>query len=464
MLLHLHPYAPHSNTRLELPATGLVTIHGANGSGKSSIVEAYAAAHWGRSLRGASPWRSPDCRVEVTHPSGLHVDRTPTDLLINGYGALKPSKKQPDLTALVGDFATWQRTRVFDADLTARFGAEGDSERKKLLEKLLGLEKLDAGLKRCRDDIREADRLAAGADRDVAVAATGLAEQPKMPTDFDAAALARCDAMLREVEQKARELVAAYWQADSRRKTAEHQQRLFHGGHCPTCEQPLPQARLLRIAETAAQAKREELDAEAAMHDAEAREQRLAAGLCGLRATQEQAQRASVLACRRAELAGKQAAAESKRALHASTTRQLRLVEAFIAQARTALLDTSLASLEAAASAWLPSLALRVENDGLLVKLGQRSYKELNEGHRRLCDLAVLLGLSSFGDAKVKGPIFLDGCSHGLDEDRQDAVAALLETVAERELVIVLTCVEDVARRLGGMHVRVANGRCDVIR
>ena len=33
----------------------------------------------------------------------------------------------------------------------------------------------------------------------------------------------------------------------------------------------------------------------------------------------------------------------------------------------------------------------------------------------------------------------------GLDEDRQDAVATLLETVATRELVIVLTCVEETA-------------------
>lgn len=46
-------------------------------------------------------------------------------------------KKQPEVTALVGDFATWQRTRVFDADLTARFGAESDSERKRRMRQSL---------------------------------------------------------------------------------------------------------------------------------------------------------------------------------------------------------------------------------------------------------------------------------------------------------------------------------------
>ena len=46
MLLHLHPYAPHRDTRLELADTGLVVVYGLNGSGKSSLVEAYAAAMW----------------------------------------------------------------------------------------------------------------------------------------------------------------------------------------------------------------------------------------------------------------------------------------------------------------------------------------------------------------------------------------------------------------------------------
>jgi uncharacterized protein YhaN len=94
----------------------------------------------------------------------------------------------------------------------------------------------------------------------------------------------------------------------------------------------------------------------------------------------------------------------------------------------------------------------------MVVRHGPRTYKELNEGHRRLCDMAVLLGLSGMGDAKVKGPIFLDGALHGLDEDRQDAVATLLETVATRELVIVLTCVEETAQRLRGTRIRIVDG------
>ncbi len=171
------------------------------------------------------------------------------------------------------------------------------------------------------------------------------------------------------------------------------------------------------------------------------------------------------------EQAARRAAAQSdldklqtERSALSIATRQLAVVEACLLWVRPRLLTDSLASLEAAAAAWVPGLRLRIEGDGLRVALGARTYAELNEGHRRLCDLAVLLGLSTFGDAKVRGPIWLDGALHGLDEKRQDDVAAILETIAQRELVIVLTCVEDTANRLRGMHIRIAEGTATVIR
>ena len=67
----------------------------------------------------------------------------------------------------------------------------------------------------------------------------------------------------------------------------------------------------------------------------------------------------------RVALSSKRDAAAAKRDEHAQTARQLRLVEAFIVEARTALLSSSLAHLEAAASVWLPGLSLRVDGDGL---------------------------------------------------------------------------------------------------
>jgi len=451
VLLHLHPYAPHRDTRLELADTGLVVVSGLNGSGKSSLVEAYAAAHWGRSLRGASAWRTEDCRITVAQP-GLSVERTPTSLTVNGETALTPAKTQQRLASIIGDFATWQRTRVFDADLTARFGASADGDRKKLLEQLLGLEKLDAGLRRVREDIREAERFHAAAERSQSIAEAGLAEQPTRSPTFDAAALARSEELLQEAEHRASEMAKEGGRLAEQRRSAQAAVDLFHRGHCPTCEQSVPLDRWLRVRDAAMLALSEHTSEQ---RQAAADVSALLADVRKLRAQRAEAERAAQAAARCAELTERREKAEAERVAHAATLRRLRAIEAFIVDARPKLLAQSLAVLESAASAWLPGLSI---NEDMVVRHGRRTYKELNEGHRRLCDMAVLLGLSGMGDAKVKGPIFLDGVLQGLDEDRQDAVATLLETVATRELVIVLTCVEETAQRLRGTRIRIVDG------
>ena len=451
MLLHLHPYAPHRDTRLELADTGLVVVYGLNGSGKSSLVEAYAAAMWGRSLRGASAWRTEDCRITVGLP-GLLVERTPSSLRVNGEAALTPAKTQQRLSALVGDFATWQRTRVFDADLTARFGASGDGERKKLLEQLLGLEKLDAGLRRVREDIREADRLHAAAERSQSIAEAGLAEQPALGVTFDAEALARSEALLQEAELRASEMAKEAGRRQQEQRRAQTAVDLFHRGHCPTCEQSVPLDRWVQVRDAAKRALAEHTTEQ---RQADADVAALLTEVRKLRAQRAEAERAAQAAARCAELGERRAKAEAERTAHALTLRRLRAIEAFLVEARPKLLSSSLAILESAASAWLPGLSI---SEDMVVCHGPRMYKELNEGHRRLCDMAVLLGLSGMGDAKVKGPIFLDGALHGLDEDRQDAVVSLLETVAQRELVVVFTCVEETALRFRGARFRVVDG------
>jgi DNA repair exonuclease SbcCD ATPase subunit len=450
MILYLHPYAPHRDTRIETADAGLYVVSGLNGSGKSTLVEAYAAACWGRSLRGASAWRSEDCRIDLALP-GLTVERTPNTLHVNGEAALTPAKTQQRLASIVGDFATWQRTRVFDADLTARFGASGDGERKKLLEQLLGLEKLDAGLRRCREDIREAERLCAAAERSQSIADAGLAEQP-VHVAFDAQALARCTELLREAEQRAAEMAKEAGRLQQEKTAADRAIELFHSGHCPTCAQVVSTERWLLVRDAASQALSAQTQAQrAAVQDVAP----LLAQVRELRAVQATAERAAQAEDRRAELTARRTEAAAQRAVHETTLRRLRAVEAFIVQARPRLLSSSLAILQEAASAWLPGLSI---GEDMVVRHGQRTYKELNEGHRRLCDMAVLLGLSDMGDAKVKGPIFLDGALHGLDEDRQDAVVSLLETVAQRELVIVFTCVEETALRFRGARFRVVDG------
>jgi len=449
--LHLHPYPPHRNSLLDLPATGLVAICGKNGHGKSSFVEAYAACVWGRSLRGAGPWRGADTKLTLD-VGGYRVERTPESLLLNGASALKPSKKQADVTALFGDFQTWQRTRVFDADLTARFGAASDGDRKKLLEQLLGLEKLDDGLRRCREDKREAERQLKSVEQ-----ALYVSEEPDpTPVDFDVEALARSTTLLEDVERAAAKMAKEEGRLLATLQSAERKIGALSSGRCPTCEQGIP-TKHVEALKTAAEETRMERAATSRERAAAAEEStRLLEQVRKLRAEQAAAERAVEAAKLRAERQAKRAPLIEQREQYAASLRQLSAVDAFIVNARPKLLRSSLAILEAAASAWLPNLS--IGDDGSILH-GVRTYKELNEGHRRLCDMAVLLGLSGMGDAKAKGPVWLDGALHGLDDERQDGMAALLETIAQRELVIVLTCQEDAAQRLLGLKIRVVDGR-----
>lgn len=458
MLLHLRDYPPHMDTRLVLPDTGLVIIQGPNQSGKSSLVECYAAAMWARTVRGASPWQRETTELRVELP-GLVVRRNKHELEVNTQSALKPSKKQADLTALVGDFATWQRTRLFDSDLTARFGTSTDGERKKLVEQLLGFEKLEAGLKRVREDAR-------GAESELALLQR-QAEALKSALDAHPAPVAEVDAdRLRELKQRAahaeEHAAALARQVGADANAIQHVEQALakvQHGRCPLCGNDSRQS-AEGYREQAQRYRRERSEAEAKLRAARSEVEGVRAELSKLRLAEAEARAARGQAERRAKVSEDHAGTVAGAAAKAQDAAALRRVEEFLLWARPKLFAEALAHLAAAAQLWVPELELRAEGDGLRLLLSGKDYKALNRGHRRLCDLAVLLGLSGFSDAKVKGAIFLDECLDGLDEDRCEQVSAMLESAAERELVIVLTHSAEIAGRLRGTHVQVLDGVC----
>jgi DNA repair exonuclease SbcCD ATPase subunit len=456
MILHLRDYPPHMYTRLVLPDTGLVIVQGPNESGKSSLVECYAAAMWARTVRGASPWQRETTELRVELP-GLVVRRNKHELEVNAASALKPSKKQADLTALVGDFATWQRTRLFDNDLTARFGTSTDGDRKKLVEQLLGFEKLEAGLRRVREDARGAESELTLLQRQVDALKSALDAHPAPVADVDAGRLRELEQRAVHAEEHAAALARQSGADASAVIHAEKALTQLQGGRCPLCgadsRQPAEAYR-----EQAQRARRERSEAEAKLRAARSEVEGVRAELGKLRLAEAEARAARGMAARRAkvneELLGAGAAAKRQGAA------ALRRVEEFLLWARPKLFAEALAHLAAAAQVWVPELELRTEGDGLCLLLNEKDYKALNRGHRRLCDLAVLLGLSGFSDAKVKGAIFLDECLDGLDEERCEQVSAMLESAAERELVIVLTHSAEISGRLRGVYVQVLDGKC----
>ena len=148
----------HQGTELELPAAGLVVITGDNGSGKSSIIEAVHVCRWGKSLRGTDVWAGPG-EVEMELHDGPTYVRKRTS---SGRTTLKTKDGPEFQTAarakreLGGDPKLWQRSCVFSFEDVVSFTRATDSERKKMLEAVLGLERFDQALKACREELAAA--------------------------------------------------------------------------------------------------------------------------------------------------------------------------------------------------------------------------------------------------------------------------------------------------------------------
>lgn len=463
MILHLNPYPPHTNTHLTLPDKGVVVIQGKNESGKSSILEAYCAALWARSLRGDTPWRSFDCHITVGLPN-LTVERTPNSLLVNSTSALKPAKKQKELESIVGDWETFQRTRCFDADLSARFGACTDSERKVLLERLCGLEKIADGLKRCREDKRTIERKSAEVRQKAVLAQAKLLEQPKAEP-LPSGVLEHTQTALRAAEERLRMLARDEGKHSSDAIQAERQREALSNGRCPTCEQQVSFSVISEFRERRDRAKKAEIEAKAQRELACKEGAELLKQLRKLQEQQAELERAVALAERRQTIETERDTAVTELQQIEAELKHLTTVESFLIDVRPKLLKSSLASLEATAQRLLApltdkSLSLLLDNDEVKLSLGPFSYKQLNRGHRRRVDLCLMLGLSQLHP--TINPIFCDESLDGIDAEGCDAAALVLEAAAERELIILLTHSAEIAGRLRGTHVKVVDGHCEV--
>jgi len=152
----------HDAINIDFPKTGLVVITGHNGAGKSTrYVETLAWALYGKTVRDTHPGAKASVEVEL---GGLKISRSSGKLAwsINGApeGASEGSKKgQERLEERLGlTFDGWRKSCVFSSYDANRFSDAKDSERKALLEGLLGLGRFDAALTSLRDDKRQKQR------------------------------------------------------------------------------------------------------------------------------------------------------------------------------------------------------------------------------------------------------------------------------------------------------------------
>ena len=165
--IELSGFMTHSNSWIELPARGVTVITGKNGSGKSTVIEAVAYAHWGKTLRGSTPWREAEAGTLRVSTDQVEVVQKVTK---KGSRTLKWRRRGEDefeqfdtqttarkgLAEEVGEFDLWRKTHVFSSADAAHFSAATDMQRKQLIESVLGLEVFDKALSKCRDDLHAA--------------------------------------------------------------------------------------------------------------------------------------------------------------------------------------------------------------------------------------------------------------------------------------------------------------------
>lgn len=272
----------HEETTLELPHSGLVIVRGPNGAGKSSLVEAVAVACWGKTLRGAPPWREGAACEAGVAAGDLLVVRSKGK---TGSPSLKWSdardseertfptttKAQAALEAVVGSFDVWRRSHVFSSADAAHFTLASDGERKRMLESVLGLEAFDAALASCRIDLREAKSVAhklaiklgeammmvSGTERritDLNAALESLGAQPEGRAEAVAEAeLLLVEKRLEEVGGQAhdldvelRDVSAELYEAAALVRQHRQAKDNVQAGTCPTCLQEVDEYQLVR--------------------------------------------------------------------------------------------------------------------------------------------------------------------------------------------------------------------------
>jgi DNA repair exonuclease SbcCD ATPase subunit len=164
----LKNFMKHRESEVTLPEKGIILVTGPNGSGKSSLVEAVSVALWGKTLRGTTPWTPEDGEVKVFTDTmaairgklGAKINLLWYDTRSENAKEINfasTTKAQEALELEIGSHWVWQRTHVLSANDIACFTQSTDSERKRLLEAFIGIEKFDAALEECRGDLRNTE-------------------------------------------------------------------------------------------------------------------------------------------------------------------------------------------------------------------------------------------------------------------------------------------------------------------
>lgn len=269
--LILKGFTRHASTHLKFPAKGVVVVTGDNGAGKSSIAEGPCVGFFGETLRGTSPWTG-DGQVTVVSDLATATrekkgSRTKLTWNLPGQPPIDyetTTKGQEALEHIVGSFDLYRRSSVFSSQDAAHFTLATDSERKRLLESLLGLDKFDAALEACKAEYQASagdEQRALNTSRDAAASlATLLARLSDAKTALAAMTPAGDEAQLRAKAAKmqrfaddvkkeldeVQELLRSVDRGDGKREAelealTRRMSRIKGKDECGECGQPISQ-------------------------------------------------------------------------------------------------------------------------------------------------------------------------------------------------------------------------------
>jgi len=271
--IKLRGVATHNDTELNLPDKGVVLVTGNNGSGKSALIEAIPLTLWGKTLRGAKLWsESYEPYCSITADNHLHVERVsdPSKRCKlrwweNGLTASYDTTKdaQTALNVQIGSMEQWRRSCVLSSSDASNFTSMPDSERKRLIELIVGADKLEDGYRDARNAFHALEIKLTSVQSDLRVARVQSDAANKRLADLSEFAfsdVAAADppntdrkqqlqiAIKHVAEDKSTHVMATRaaddksYRAKAKAFAAASEADRLAFGNCPTCNQPIPKA------------------------------------------------------------------------------------------------------------------------------------------------------------------------------------------------------------------------------
>lgn len=465
-------FGVHKKVDVELPRTGLVLVTGRNGQGKSTLSEAVSQGAWNEPVRGKPGWvQGQKSGVRVDFEGG-HVQRavakakhTLTWKVEEDGAAEYPTrtKAQDALNVHIGSFRVWRHACVFHTKKASIFTEATDSDRKRLLEEVLELDRVEKAYRKSLDEVRAAKHAHNEAEHVLALRTAELEGHRKQKEVLagevedvpDLAALraearqlktqkANAKQVLDDIKVRATAARDAWLEAKGTLERMQSRADKLRSleGTCDHCEQPIDaeacSAHLKGVLDeiSSLQAAIAELEASKCVLEAEAQKSQLVLenitnklssnvhkGKAAVAAQDRNAARAGKLATidaeiEKAEIAVRESQEMSAKAARTHATLKLSSEVLSYTGVRASLLDVAVRSLQDLANVWLGRLGL----EGLEVRLSSQSenakgrvsdkisfevegagggygYLAASTGEQRRIDIAMLMAMGELAGA-----------------------------------------------------------------